>query len=307
MMSAMKLSAGGMGTRSIAPTPAMGRPAAAGPRLAQGSVSCKAATAWDSWTSYISKHRTDSQGKAATKAETSINKELAAILRESASSFTSKYIKLAPGSGAPAASADFHLTHIGTAMNVTDLPKDLHERLEVIANLQLKEALGLGAGEVDSASISFTTSDVEGALCVSGITMQEGLDKTAYVAVVATETERQASWSRLEGLMLHWGCSDSASGSWGLPPEGWQASPNKVMDAGGAWQCGFEKQMIAGPEGNTAIYVVLLKLPLRGILKAGGIVFVLKATAGQNTRWLKDEDTKKDFFIDLTRLPVTKA
>ncbi len=52
------------------------------------------------------------------------------------------------------------------------------------------------------------------------------------MAVVATETERQASWSRLEGLMLHWGCSDSASGSWGLPPEGWQASPNKVMDAG---------------------------------------------------------------------------
>ena len=65
--------------------------------------------------------------------------------------------------------------------------------------------------------------------------------------------------------------------------------------------------MIAGPEGNMAVYVVLLKLPLRGILKTGGIVFVVKATAGQNTRWLKDEDTKKDFFIDLTRLPVTKA
>jgi hypothetical protein len=43
-------------------------------RNCAGSVSCKAATAWDSWTSYISKHRTDSQAKTATKAETSINK-----------------------------------------------------------------------------------------------------------------------------------------------------------------------------------------------------------------------------------------
>jgi hypothetical protein len=30
-----------------------------------------------------------------------------------------------------------------------------------------------------------------------------------------------------------------------------------------------------------------LQVPLRGILKAGGLVFVLKATAGQNARWLK--------------------
>ncbi len=63
----------------------------------------------------------------------------------------------------------------------------------------------------------------------------QGLDKTALIALVATETERQASWSRLEGLILHWGATDAAGGAWGLPPQGWGASPNKVVDAGGPW------------------------------------------------------------------------
>lgn len=152
----------------------------------------------------------------------------------------------------------------------------------------------------------------------------------------------QASWSRLEGLILHWGATDSAGGAWGLPPQGWAASPNKVTDAGerkvgaearvyvvmvvvrewfvdearsdqsphrldgsarfldgcrrlpvrrrapddgaevqccmpsrselgparcgllwsagGAWQCGFEKQNVSGPEGNAAVYVLLLQV-----------------------------------------------
>lgn len=60
-------------------------------------------------------------------------------------------------------------------------------------------------------------------------------------------------------------------------------------------------------DGSRAMYTLLLQLPLRGVLRSGGIVFVLKATAGQNTRWLKDERTQKDFFVDLSPLPVLKA
>ena len=54
-------------------------------------------------------------------------------------------------------------------------------------------------------------------------------------------------------------------------------------------------------------FVLPPQVPLRGILKSGGLVYVLKATAGQNTRWLKDEATKKDFFLDTTRRPVIKV
>ncbi len=31
-----------------------------------------------------------------------------------------------------------------------------------------------------------------------------GSEKSAVLVFVTTETERQASWSRLEGLILHW-------------------------------------------------------------------------------------------------------
>lgn len=58
--------------------------------------------------------------------------------------------------------------------------------------------------------------------------------KEAVVAFVATETERQASWSRLEGLLLHWACAAEAGGAWSMPPSGWKALiPGKSADAGG--------------------------------------------------------------------------
>lgn len=54
----------------------------------------------------------------------------------------------------------------------------------------------------------------------------------ALVSIVATETEREASWSRLEGLLLHWACSEDSSSGWNLPPTGWSSS-TKATDAGG--------------------------------------------------------------------------
>lgn len=61
----------------------------------------------------------------------------------------------------------------------------------------------------------------------------QGADKSAVVVFVVTETERQASWSRLEGLILHWACGSAPGGAWAMPPEGWSAAPNKTRDAGG--------------------------------------------------------------------------
>ncbi len=61
---------------------------------------------------------------------------------------------------------------------------------------------------------------------------------------------------------------DGCGGTW----DGWQAPqptpcpvshdpvPCTFLAAGGAWQCGFEKQSLATPEGNAAIYVLLLKV-----------------------------------------------
>ena len=54
------------------------------------------------------------------------------------------------------------------------------------------------------------------------------------------------------------------------------------------------------------MYVLVMQMPLKGILKTGGVVFVLKATEGQNTRWLKDSAKETDFFLDLQKLPIIK-
>ncbi len=62
----------------------------------------------------------------------------------------------------------------------------------------------------------------------------QGSEKNAVVVFVATETERQASWSRLDGLILHWACGTEAGGAWSMPPEGWSAVPSKTKDAGGS-------------------------------------------------------------------------
>ena len=42
----------------------------------------------------------------------------------------------------------------------------------------------------------------------------------------------QASWSRLEGLLLHWACTYSRGSAWAMPPSGWSAIPSKTADCG---------------------------------------------------------------------------
>ncbi len=47
---------------------------------------------------------------------------------------------------------------------------------------------------------------------------------------------------------------------------------------------------------------MLLSVPLDGPLEKGGVIFVLRSgSTGNNTSWLKDAATQKDFF-----LPVQK-
>ena len=46
------------------------------------------------------------------------------------------------------------------------------------------------------------------------------------------------------------------------------------------------------------------QVPLVGPLATGGLTFVLKSDSGnQDTRWLKDAQTKKDFYLDLKAFP----
>lgn len=56
----------------------------------------------------------------------------------------------------------------------------------------------------------------------------------AMVSIVVTETERQMTWSRLEGLLLHWAVSRKAppAEKWELPPRGWKTLPDTTVDAG---------------------------------------------------------------------------
>lgn len=141
----------------------------------------------------------------------------------------------------------------------------LHERLETMGALQLKAVLGK-EGALDAATLSFTTTDINAALAITGAVVQkvgigsggcgvcalacvrvrlfilfniimgnggargsrswssavlsnnpaahavlacaplwhaQGTDRSAMLAIVASETERVASWSRLEVRLFH--------------------------------------------------------------------------------------------------------
>lgn len=276
------------------------RPAAAAsigvsrlPILRPGATHICNATAWTAWDEFMV---TRGASRQADGKEQKNTQDIAAAISKSAVGYKPRFTVPAE----PHA-ASFKLQHVDR-IQVKDLPKDLHDRMETIGLAALKTALGTD-GELDFLDAAYTTTDIDAALAITGTTVQVGGEKSAVLAFVVCETERQASWSRLEGLILHWACGTAAGGPWSMPPDGWSASPKKTRDAGGAWQCQFEKQTVGN---NEQMYVLLLQVPLKGVLKSGGLVFVIKGTLNQADRWLKDAATDKDFFLDLQKLPISK-
>lgn len=270
-------------------------PARAGRTSVKVACSAGAVTAWGAWDKYMSVRAGVTNQNAAEK---KLGSDIGASISKSATTYKPRFTQQSDTSF-----SSFKLQHTQTKrQNGKDLPKDLHEKLETIGVAALKGALG-HEGELDYANFSYSTTDINAALSITSTVLQNGSEKSAVLAFVATETERQASWSRLDGLILHWACTNGAGGAWTMPPEGWSVAPNKSRDAGGAWQCSFEKQVTGN---NENMYVLVMQLPLRGALKSGGPVFVLKATAQGTDRWLKDANTDKDFFLDLQKLPVIK-
>jgi len=282
----------------------LGKVAGARPALLAGNaastsrkVACNAAdtaTAWASWDTYMSKRKPVI--KAGEK-ENSVYSAIGEAISKSSTTYKAKYTATSSYHGdAP--------VYKPVKKNVSALSRDLHEKLEAVGIETLKTALKLSdTSNLEAAGTSFTTTDVNAAICVTGAIVQKGSDKNAVVAFVVTETERAASWSRLEGLLLHWACSASAGSAWSMPPAGWTALlPNKTSDAGGAMQCGFEKHT----EGQQQFYVLVMSLPLSGVLRTGGLSFVLKACDAQNTKWLKDATTDENFFVDVHSLPFSK-
>jgi len=252
-------------------------------------------TAWGAWDKYMTT-RTGVVNPDST--EKKLGSDIGAAISKSATSYKPKF-----NFHTEVSSSTFKLQHVDAKkLTVKELPKDLHDKLETIGVAALKGALN-HEGELDYANVSYSTTDINAAVSVTSTVLQKGSEKSAVLVFVATETERQASWSRLDGLILHWACAGAPGGAWAMPPEGWSAAPNKTRDAGGAWQCAFEKQTLGS---NETMYVLVLQLPVRGVLKAGGPVFVLKSTAQGTDRWLKDANTDRDFFLDIQKLPVTK-
>lgn len=271
--------------------PAMGRSASGGSPVVAAAAA--GSTTWDFWSGSIAKRKApERSGQVAD-----ISKEVAASIASAATTFKAKHTSVDQ-------SATFKWSQVEVKESKA-LPADLHDKLELLGLEALKGQCGLKDGaKLEVATVSFTTSDLDAGISATGLIYQQGGDKTAYIALVATETSRQASWSRLEGLLLHWAVSDRQGGSWNLPPQGWTAVPNKVIDAGSAVECMFEKKR---PQGQEPVYVLVLTLPITGVLKNGGLTFVLKATAGQNTRWLQDASTSKDFYVNIGSFPVVKA
>lgn len=176
-----------------------------------------------------------------------------------------------------------------------DVPRNLHERLALVARLQLAEHLQDAA--VAPSVHEFTTTDVTAALSVAGVILTEKGKRTAVASLVMCETERQMTWSRLEGLKFHWAVASGPKGHWELPPRGWKTLPDTTVDAGGAWQSTFDKHPLPQPgggQGPESMYTMILSVPLEGPLEKGGVIFVLRAGT---TTWLKDAATKSDFFL----------
>eukprot|EP00879_Flechtneria_rotunda_P013466 GHRR01014060.1.p1 GENE.GHRR01014060.1~~GHRR01014060.1.p1 ORF type:complete len:243 (+),score=71.88 GHRR01014060.1:1071-1799(+) len=115
-----------------------------------------------------------------------------------------------------------------------EVPKNLHKRLELIAEVQLAAHLEMGIEGVPATIHEYTTTDIAAALSVAGVIVKKGSSKTALLSFVVTETERQMTWSRLEGLLLHWAVSRKAPPNerWELPPRGWKTLPESTVDAG---------------------------------------------------------------------------
>lgn len=181
---------------------------------------------------------------------------------------------------------------------------DYHQVLEESAVAQLKGWLGMTLQQPLHAQLSsFTTSDVDAALQLAGVTVDSKTGKDAVLVLVAAETERQMSWSRLESLIMHWATTQGPGTQWEMPAAGWKSFPDVRQDAGGAWQCSFEKLALPGTN-NQCMYTLIMQVPLVGPLATGGLTFVLKSDSGnQDTRWLKDAKTKKDFYLDLNTFP----
>jgi len=195
--------------------------------------------------------------------------------------------------------------------DLSEVPRDLHKRLELVGKVVLMEYLE--DPELTVANFEHTTTDIAAALCGTGVVVEAKGKKTAYMSIVVTETERQMTWSRLEGLRFHWAVSSAPppNQKWELPPRGWVTVPDTTVDAGGAWQSTFEKHPLPQPGGATApdvMYTLILSVPLEGNMSKGGVIFVLKSgNTGQNTKWLKDAASKADFFVDVNEFPVKKA
>lgn len=181
-----------------------GRPAAA---AASGSASAAAATTtWHAWESVLPDWKSHKPEKAIA-ANADDRSKLAAAVSSAARSY-----KPPASLGVPS------LDDLG------DVPRNLHERLALVARLQLAEYLGDAA--VKPAVLEFTTTDVTAALSVAGAIVTDKGKRTAVASLVCCETERQMTWSRLEGLRFHWAVASGPKGMWELPPRGWKTLPD---------------------------------------------------------------------------------
>jgi hypothetical protein len=221
----------------------------------------------------------------------------------------------------------------------------MHALLRSVAQAQLQAWLdapaGAGGGFAADAAASQalaaarTTTDISAAVeLVAAVVPGDGYpDKKprAVLSLVACETERAVTWSRLEGLFAHWAVAGpsgkaaagggGAGGAWAAAPYGWRSAPALSHDAGGgaAWQSAFERHAVSmpGSDAPAPIYGLLLEVPVSGVLTAdgagggGGVVFVLKSgdksESTQATRWLREQPAAggeaRDFFVEVSKLP----
>jgi hypothetical protein len=230
------------------------------------------------------------------------------------------------------------------------VPDGMPALLRSVAQAQLQAWLdapaGAGGGfspdaaRTEAQATQRTTTDISAAveLVAAVVPGDRYPDKQprAALSLVACETERGVSWSRLEGLFAHWAVrgggaggagagAGAASSPWQAAPYGWRSAPPLSHDAGGgaAWQSAFERHAVsmADADAPTPVFGLLLEVPLAGPLAAAGsgVVFVLKSgdratsDSAQATRWLREQpgggggSEARDFFVEVGKLPKLKS
>lgn len=171
---------------------------------------------------------------------------------------------------------------------------------DLIAECQLRKFIGLaGSRDLQVAKVVTGVKGADASLAVCGTLIEVDQHKHAVLAVVVKENSNAM---KLPDLFLHWATCKQEGSAWFPPPAGCTQYPAKLitdMPGCGAWRTPFAVH--SSPDGKS-LHVAMLHVPVDGVLRSGGLTFVLNS----GKHWMHNPNSGRDWFIPISgRLPST--